>query len=389
MPVRRILHVDMDAFFASVEQRDRPELRGLPVAVGGTHRGVVAAASYEARKFGVRSAIPMSQALKLCPQLQVVPPDFARYKAASQQVFALFRQITPLVEPLSLDEAYLDVTENAWNEPLGVEVARRIKQEIKALTGLTASAGVAPNKFLAKIASGWRKPDGLTVIAPERVEHFLAQLPIDALWGVGPVTAKKLRAAGMERLLDVRSRSEEDLTQLVGSFGRMLMRLAYGQDDRLVEPHRERKSVGSETTYPSDLLDKVRIVDEVRSLTSECCDWLTRHGQFARTVTLKVRYDNFQTITRSESAALVTRDPDKLTARAIALLDKTAAGQRPIRLLGVSLQGLTDDERPPSPVTSRIEPATTHGPVQLSLPFQPVDPAPSPMPRSLHPHQVE
>ena len=242
MPVRRILHVDMDAFFASVEQRDRPELRGLPVAVGGTHRGVVAAASYEARKFGVRSAIPMSQALKLCPQLQVVPPDFARYKAASQQVFALFRQITPLVEPLSLDEAYLDVTENAWNEPLGVEVARRIKQEIKALTGLTASAGVAPNKFLAKIASGWRKPDGLTVIAPERVEHFLAQLPIDALWGVGPVTAKKLRAAGMERLLDVRSRSEEDLTQLVGSFGRMLMRLAYGQDDRLVEPHRERRA---------------------------------------------------------------------------------------------------------------------------------------------------
>jgi DNA polymerase-4 len=248
---------------------------------------------------------------------------------------------------------------------------------------------VAPNKFLAKIASGWRKPDGLTVIAPERVEHFLAQLPIDALWGVGPVTAKKLRAAGMEKLLDVRSRSEEELTQLVGSFGRMLMRLAYGHDDRLVEPHRERKSIGSETTYPSDLVDKARITDEVRSLTSECCDWLTRHGQFARTVTLKVRYDNFQTITRSESATLVSRDPEQLTARAIALLDKTAAGQRPIRLLGVSLHGLTDDDKPPSPVPTRINQATTLRPVQLSLPFQPVDPPPAPTHRSRHPHQVD
>lgn len=389
MPVRRILHVDMDAFFASVEQRDRPELRGQPVAVGGTHRGVVAAASYEARKFGVRSAIPMSRALKLCPQLQVVPPDFARYKAASEQVFAIFRQVTPLVEPLSLDEAYLDVTENAWNEPLGVEVARRIKHEIKAQTGLTASAGVAPNKFLAKIASGWRKPDGLTVIAPERVEHFLAQLPIDALWGVGPVTAKKLRDAGMERLLDVRRRSEEDLTQLVGSFGRMLMRLAYGQDDRPVEPHRERKSIGSETTYPSDLLDKVRITDEVRSLTEECSSWLVRHGLFARTVTLKVRYDNFQTITRSESATRVTRDPQLLTERAIALIDKTAAGQRPIRLLGVSLHGLTDDDQPAADPASRPEQALTTGPLQLSLPFEPIAPANPTQPRRSHPHQVE
>ena len=389
MPVRRILHVDMDAFFASVEQRDRPELRGQPVAVGGTHRGVVAAASYEARKFGVRSAIPMSRALTLCPQLRVVPPDFARYKAASEQVFAIFRQVTPLVEPLSLDEAYLDVTENAWNQPLGVEVARRIKQEIKSQTGLTASAGVAPNKFLAKIASGWRKPDGLTVIAPERVEHFLTQLPIDALWGVGPVTAKKLRAAGLERLQDVRTRSEEDLTQLVGIFGRLLLRLAYSEDDRSVEPHRERKSVGSETTYPSDLLDKVRIQDEVRSLTQECCDWLVRHGQFARTVTLKVRYDNFQTITRSESGESVTRDPVHLTQRAIALLDKTSAGQRPIRLLGVSLHGLTDDDQPAVQAHARSDKAATTGPLQLSLPFEPVAHLPPPAPRRRHPHQAE
>jgi len=371
MTLRRILHVDMDAFFASVEQRDRPELRGQPVAVGGTHRGVVAAASYEARQFGVRSAIPMSRALRLCPNLKVVFPDFARYKAASEQVFAIFRSVTPLVEPLSLDEAYLDVTENAWNEPLGVEVARRIKQAVRQQTGLTASAGVAPNKFLAKIASGWRKPDGLTVIAPERVEQFLTKLPIDALWGVGPVTAKKLRDAGMERLIDLRSRSEEELTQLVGSFGRALLHLARGEDDRPVEPNRERKSIGNETTFADDLIDKSRIEDEVRTLAKECTEWLTRHGLFARTVTLKVRYDNFQTITRSETAQQLSRDEAMLTARAVALLHKTAAGQRPIRLLGVSLHGLADDDSPPPsvPPTHPGEKSPPRGGVQLLLPF--------------------
>src|SRR5919112_2415967 len=193
--MRRILHIDMDAFYASVEQRDKPELRGRPVAVGGDpdKRGVVAAASYEARAFGVRSAMPMSRAVRLCPDLVIVHPDFTRYRNASRQVFDIFRSVTPLVEPLSLDEAYLDVTENSWHEPLGRVVAQRLKAEIRAATGLTASAGVAPNKFLAKIASAWRKPDGLTVIAPARVEAFLAPLPVDALWGVGPVTAQRLR----------------------------------------------------------------------------------------------------------------------------------------------------------------------------------------------------
>ena len=182
----------MDAFYASVEQRDDPSLKGKPVAVGGRPegRGVVAAASYEAREFGVRSAIPMARAIRLCPHLVILPPNFSKYKAVSNQVFEIFERVTPLVEGLSLDEAYLDVTENAWGEPLGVNVARRIKNEIKQATGLTASAGVAPNKFLAKIASAWRKPDGLTVIAPDRVEQFLLKLPVDALWGVGPVTAR-------------------------------------------------------------------------------------------------------------------------------------------------------------------------------------------------------
>src|SRR6185503_1413158 len=181
-------HVDMDAFYASVEQRDNPSLRGKPVAVGGdpTSRGVVAAASYEARVFGVRSAIPMSRAVRLCPTLVIVRPDFQKYRAVSQQVFAIFKEVTPLVEPLSLDEAYLDVTENSWGEPLGVNVARRLKDAIRERTSLTASAGVAPNKFLAKIASGWKKPNGLTVVAPERIESFLQDLSVDALWGVGP-----------------------------------------------------------------------------------------------------------------------------------------------------------------------------------------------------------
>src|SRR5215216_6428353 len=236
---RKVVHVDMDAFYASVEQRDNPSLRGKPLAVGGqpNGRGVVAAASYEARTFGVRSAMSMARAVRLCPSLVIVPPDFARYKEASRAVFAIFREVTPLVEPLSLDEAYLDVTENAWGETLGTAVAKRLKQQIRAETGLTASAGVAPNKFLAKIASGWKKPDGLTVISPDRVEPFLQQLPVDALWGVGPVTAKKLRARGIERLVDVRHVDASALREAVGSLADWLRQLAQGIDDRPVVPN--------------------------------------------------------------------------------------------------------------------------------------------------------
>src|SRR5262249_14769549 len=234
--VRRILHVDMDAFYASVEQRDKPALRGQPIAVGGQpdRRGVVAAASYEARAFGVHSAMSMAKAVRLCPSLVIVPPDFSRYKAASNAVFSIFREVTPLVEPLSLDEAYLDVTENAWGEPLGTTVAKRLKDRIRADTQLTASAGVAPNKFLAKIASGWKKPDGLTVISPARVEPFLQRLPVDALWGVGPKTAQKLRDRGIERLVDVRTVDGQLLRDTVGSLAEWLQQLAHGIDDRPV-----------------------------------------------------------------------------------------------------------------------------------------------------------
>ena len=342
---RRILHVDMDAFYASVEQRDRPELRGRPVAVGGApeSRGVVAAASYEARAHGVRSAMPMSRAVRLCPELTIVPPDFARYRAVSSQVFAIYREATPLVEPLSLDEAYLDVTENSWAEPLGVEVAKRLKAAIREGTGLTASAGVAPNKFLAKIASGWRKPDGLTVVAPDRVESFLQRLAVDALWGVGPVTAKRLHERGIHRLVDVRTADPEVLRGAVGSMTEWLQKLAAGEDDRPVEPNRASKSSSSECTYAQDLTDLGRIRDEIAGMARDNALWLGRKGIVARTVTIKVRYSDFTTITRSHSAQ-PTSNPDQVAARAIALLDKTEAGKRPVRLLGAGVHNLEPAE---------------------------------------------
>jgi DNA polymerase-4 len=344
---RRILHIDMDAFYASVEQRDRPDLRGRPVAVGGApeSRGVVAAASYEARAYGVRSAMPMSRAIRLCPELMIVSPDFAKYRAVSSQVFTIYREVTPLVEPLSLDEAYLDVTENAWAEPLGVEVARRLKGAIRDATGLTASAGVAPNKFLAKIASGWRKPDGLTVVAPERIEWFLQQLPVDALWGVGPVTAKRLRERGIHRLVDVRIADPEVLRAAVGSMAEWLRKLAAGEDGRPVEPNRRSKSSSSECTYPQDLTDLGRIRDEIAGMARDNALWLGRRGLVARTVTIKVRYSDFTTITRSHSAE-PTSDPDQVAERAVALLGKTEAGTRPVRLLGAGVHNLESAARP-------------------------------------------
>ena len=344
--VRRILHIDMDAFYASVEQRDDPSLKGQPVAVGGspTGRGVVAAASYEARAFGIHSAMSMARAVRLCPSLVIVRPDFQKYRAASNAVFSIFREVTPLVEPLSLDEAYLDVTENSWGESLATNVARRIKARIVEQTRLTASAGVAPNKFLAKVASGWKKPDGLTVISPDRIEPFLHQLPVDALWGVGPVTAKKLRARGIERLVDVRTTDDRLLREAVGSMADWLRRLANGIDERSVTPHREAKSSGSENTYPEDLTDIAVIRGEIVEMAGHAVGWLTRKALMARTVTIKVRYSDFTTVTRSHSAA-PTREEAAIASRAVALLEKTEAGTRPVRLLGVSVHnfGSRDD----------------------------------------------
>jgi DNA polymerase IV len=332
----------MDAFYASVEQRDDPALRGKPIAVGGspTARGVVAACSYEARKFGVRSAMPMARAVRLCPELLIVRPDFARYRAASQQVMAILRSCTPLVEPLSLDEAYLDVTENLWDEPLATAVAKRLKARIQAEIGLTASAGVAPNKFLAKIASGWQKPDGLTVIPPERVERFLQELPVEALWGVGPVTARKLRGLGIQKLVDVREMDEAALQKTVGSLATWLIRLSHGDDPREVRPDRPWKSISAETTYAVDLDDIHAMRAELERLAQRIAASLDKKKLLARTVTIKVRYSDFSTVTRSHTAPPPTRDPAQLAARALALLDRTDAARRPVRLLGAGAQGL-------------------------------------------------
>jgi DNA polymerase-4 len=340
---RRIIHIDMDAFYASVEQRDDPALRGRPVAVGGSpdSRGVVAAASYEARRFGVRSAMPMARAVRLCPELAIVRPDFAKYKAASEKVMEILHSATPLVEPLSLDEAYLDVTENLWREPLAMNVARRIKAEIFQALALTASAGVAPNKFLAKIASGWDKPDGLTVIAPERVESFLQKLPVEALWGVGPVTAKKLRAIGVTQLIEVRSADFQLLQKTVGGLADWLVKLSHGIDERPVEPQRERKSISSETTFARDLTDPAEIEAELDALAAEVAAALERKQLLARTVTIKVRYSDFTTVTRSHTAQGATRSAKSISVRARALLERTDAARRPVRLLGVGAHGLS------------------------------------------------
>jgi DNA polymerase-4 len=342
--MRRILHVDMDAFYASVEQRDTPALRGKPVAVGGSpeRRGVVAAASYEARVSGVRSAMSMAQAVRLCPQLIVVPPDFSKYRKVSKVIFDLFRSVTPLVETISLDEAYLDVTKNTWNEPVATNVARRFKRRIFKLTGLTASAGVAPNKFLAKIASNWKKPDGLTVVPPERVEDFLRQLSVDVLWGVGPVTARKLRAKGIEKLLDVRRTSPELLQQTLGNRARRILQLANGVDEQAVVPNRRAKSTSTERTY-AEYLEGLEVMDmKLDDMARKVTDWLVRKNRFAHTVTIKVRYGDYTTVTRSLSFQKPIRNAQEIIESAKGLLRRTEADKRPVRLLGIGLHGLID-----------------------------------------------
>ncbi len=365
-PVRRIVHVDLDAFFASVEQRDQPSLRGKPVAVGGEprHHGVVAAASYEARRFGVRSAMPMSQALRLCPRLIVVPPQMGRYREVSEQMFELFREVTPLVEPLAMDEAFLDVTENAWGVSLGVEVARRLKKEIRARTQLTASAGVAPNKFLAKVASGLRKPDGLAVIAPERVEATLRTLRVEDLWGVGPVTAARLHEAGLRSLIDFRTAPRALLERLVGSSADRLLALSHGIDPRPVHPNRERHSVGAERTYSDDLKSLRLVREAVTALAQRVGGYLEEMPHAARTVTLKARYSDFTTVTRSFTSTPPLRSGAEVKERALELIEKTDAGRRPIRLLGVSLHGFSSADAEPR--SSRV--GITG---QLELPFGP------------------
>jgi len=346
---RKIIHVDMDAFYASVEQRDDPSLRGKPVIVGGQpdSRGVVAACSYEARAFGVHSAMPTSRAYRLCPHAVFLPPRMARYVEVSRQIRAVFEEVTDLVEPLSLDEAYLDVTENKRGEPLAGKLARFLKDEIKRRTELTASAGVAPNKLVAKIASDVRKPDGLMIVPPEEVQRFLAPLPVTRMWGVGPRTAERLHDLGIKTVEDVRRCDLALLTSKLGSYGPFLARLAWGDDPRPVDTHREAKSRGSETTFQEDVSSIDRLTEVLMELGADVAADMARLSLRARTCTLKVRYADFTTITRSRSVEPAMRDRETISevARDL-LLSSTEAGTRPIRLLGVSLSNLESEHAP-------------------------------------------
>lgn len=345
MTVRKIVHVDMDAFYASVEQRDRPELRGRPVVVGGPPegRGVVAAASYEARRYGIHSAMPSAQARRRCPEAVFVRPDFARYQAVSRQVREVFGQVTDLVEPLALDEAFLDVTENRLEQPSAARVARWLKQRIREVTDLTASAGVGPNKLVAKLASDLDKPDGLVVVAPDQVESFLAPLPARKLWGVGPVTGRKLAELGIETVHDLRGASTESLFAALGKQGPFLQRLAWGEDDREVTPSRPAKSRGAEITLTADVRDLAQLERHLDDQAERVGRDLKKRRWVGRTVTVKVRYANFRTVTRSHTLKTGTSDPARLGQVARRLLRQTEAGARPVRLIGLSVTQLGPD----------------------------------------------
>ncbi|WP_240046515.1 DNA polymerase IV [Paracraurococcus ruber] len=345
--IRKICHVDLDAFYASVEQRDDPALRGRPVAVGGSReRGVVAAASYEARRFGVRSAMPSLQAVRLCPDLVFVKPRFEVYRTISRQIRDIYESYTPLVEPLSLDEAYLDVTENRKGMPYASQVAAAIRAEILAETGLTASAGVSYNKFLAKLASDHRKPNGQFVITPAMGPDFVAGLAVARFHGVGPATAAKMQALGIRTGADLRACSLAFLQQHFGKAGAHFHAIAQAVDERPVRPDRPRKSSGSETTYAQDLRDPAQVEDGIRALAAEVWAWCDTHRWSGRTVTLKLRYADFRTLTRSRTRAAAIAGQNDLTAIAIDLARGLFPLAKPVRLLGVTISTADDQAQP-------------------------------------------
>jgi DNA polymerase-4 len=340
-PPRKIIHVDMDAFFASVEQRDDPGLRGKPVAVGGSReRGVVAAASYEARVFGVRSAMASVTARRRCPDLVFVKPRFDVYKAVSQQVREIFARYTPLIEPLSLDEAYLDVTENLGREASATRIAECIRADIRAATGLTASAGISYNKFLAKLASDHRKPDGLFVITPRMGPGFVEDLPVGRFHGIGPATSAKMNRLGLFTGRDLRAQSLAFLTAHFGKSGPYYHCISRGIDHRPVRPNRERKSVGAENTFSADLFDFEPLREVTGPLVDKVWRYCEAHGIRGRTVTLKVKFSDFAQITRSRSFVDPVLDRATLERIAADLLRALFPLDRSVRLLGVSLSAL-------------------------------------------------
>lgn len=341
---RRILHIDMDAFFASIEQRDKPELRGKPVAVGGGVRGVVAAASYEARRFGVRSAMPASRAQRLCPELIFVKHRMDVYREVSGQVRAIFGRYTDLIEPLSIDEAFLDVTDPKRGPRSGTLLAKAIKADVRRETGLTASAGISYCKFLAKIASGVQKPDGLTVITPEDAEAFIAELPIGAFYGVGPKTAERLRALGVVTGRDLRRLSQDQLERAFGKHGGTYWRMARGIDERPVNAERERKSVGRETTFLRDVRELPELERTLGPLAEQVAERLARGGWVASAVTVKVKFDDFEQITRQMQTARPVSEAHEILAYARHLLRAKVRLARPVRLVGIAVHHLEDAE---------------------------------------------
>lgn len=332
----------MDAFFASVEQRDRPELRGKPVLVGGSpkSRGVVAAASYESRVFGCRSAMPMRTAVRLCPHAEIVRPRFSRYREVSSQIMSIFRDVSPLVEPLSVDEAFIDISHRVAEGSTPAELAQWIRERVRRDTELTVSCGVATSKSVAKIASDQDKPDGLTVVAPGDEAAFLAPLPISDLWGVGPKTADRLRGAGIDTIGDLAERPLPWLVDRFGSRGEVFWQLARGIDDREISRDRETKSISSETTFAEDVGDVARLRAVVKEQSSSVAKRLIEHGFRARTVQIKLRLSDFTTFTRQRTLSASTNDGGVIERTALALLDEQVSPVRRFRLIGVGVSGL-------------------------------------------------
>ena len=335
---RKIIHIDMDAFYASVEQRDNPSLKGRPVAVGhAAKRGVVAAASYEARKFGIRSAMPSTMAARKCDDLVFVPPRFDVYRAVSQQIRAIFADYTPLIEPLSLDEAYLDVTENIKGLPSATATAAEIRARILEDTGLTASAGISYNKFLAKLGSDQRKPNGQFLIPPGKGEAFVETLAVSKFHGVGPVTADKMRRLGIHTGADLRKQSMNFLVQHFGKSGSWYYAIARGDDDRPVRPDRERKSSGSETTFQDDLIDIAAIEAGLLAQADEVWEWCKKANAYGRTVTVKIKYADFQIMTRSRSISSVVASRAEMHLLSLELVRSVYPLRKGVRLVGVSV----------------------------------------------------
>ena len=335
--MRRILHCDMDCYYAAVHVRDDPSLAGRPVVVGGDPRarGVVASANYEARRFGIHSAMPASRAARLCPDAVFLHPDFPRYRRESDKIFAIYREITPLVETVSLDEAYLDVTDHLGDLPTATAVAKEIRRRVREERRLTVSVGVGPSCLVAKIASDFRKPDGLTVVPPARVQAFLDPLPVRRLHGVGPATEAALLTMGIHTVAELRARPVAELVGRFHSHGRTLWEYARGIDDSPVEPIHERKSLSTENTYAEDLRDLSAMDEELERMAEEVADGLTRRELAACTVSVKVRYADFTTVTRARTIAVPTAEAARIAAFAKDLLRRTEAGRRRVRLLGV------------------------------------------------------